>query len=154
MLKGEGGICPYLMSEDLEGTARVGLTLRKANAHRLMSEMSKLGWVTMEEYPKDKPKQFQITDSGVEAFTNLQRRRLAVYEQATVPNAIALNHLHLMDKAEAINSLNQRREELLAHLALLTAVPEQTRKIKVGIELLCRQNQVELQLIDELIAAM
>lgn len=93
MLESEGGFCPYLMSNELEGTSRIGLGITKANAHRLMSEMSKLGWVQAKKEPGGTT--FHITEEGSKAFHNLQRKRLASYVPPEVPSAIALNYLHL-----------------------------------------------------------
>lgn len=148
MLASDNGICPYLMSEDFEGTQRIGLRLRKANAHRLMSEMIKLGWVESSETKSGK--NYKITSEGLQAFENLQRRRLASFTPSEVPNAIALNHLHLMTEDEASQGLKERLKQLRGHIAILDEVPKEQRAIKGGIELLYRQHLTELAYVEEL----
>lgn len=138
------------MSDEPEGTKRIGLPLRKANAHRLMNEMIKLGWVTTRE--DHNGKSYAITDDGVEAFENLQRSRLSTLVPSEVPNAIALNHLHLMSDEDAMSGLKERREQLRAHIAVLEGVPIDMREVKGGIELLYRQHITELAYVEELMA--
>lgn len=77
MLEDGGEVSRYLMSPDLEGTNRVGFPLRKANSYRLLSEMEKLGWITVSGTKPDE--QFAITKEGSKAFHNLQKKAFRVF---------------------------------------------------------------------------
>lgn len=72
---------------------------------------------------------------------------------AEVPNAVALNHLHLMNPNDIQQGLSERIEQLYAHVAMLEAVPAQVRKKKNGIELLHRLYLTELLFMEELLKA-
>ncbi len=85
----------YRLSEFLEKSIGLGISIKKGNAYRLLNEMRKQGWVECHEKREGNrpPKQiYSLTADGEEMFQKLLRESLNTYTAADIPNAASLNY--------------------------------------------------------------
>lgn len=145
----------YQLSDHLEHTSGMAISLSKANAYRLLAGMEADGWVTYrEEQEGNRPPRrvYTITAAGEQAFQNILRESLGAYLRPQLPGAVALNYLDSLPQDEAVALLEQRREGLRRQYLEIDNYPEEVRHTHEGIAYLHRFFLSEMEWLEELIA--
>ena len=145
----------YQLSEHLDHTVGMAITLKKSNAYKLLNKMEEDGWVTYhEEREGNRPPRrvYAITPEGETAFQKMLRESLAAYPSPEFPGVIALNHLDALSPDEAVSLLGQRREKVEGRFREIDVVPADIRSLHPGFEYLHRYYLAELEWLDEVMA--
>jgi DNA-binding PadR family transcriptional regulator len=145
----------YQMNEMLAQDAGIGMTLKKANAYKLLNKMAVDGWITYrEEQEGNRPlrRVYTIAPAGEAAFQRLLRESLRAYAAPQMPSVIAYNYLDELPVEEALALLGERRQLVSDRFQQLEAAPEEMRQAHLGMVYLYRFYTAELAWLDEMIA--
>ena len=146
------GLHGYGLAELVSDSAIHGVELKKSNAYQLLNRMEEDGWIvsTTEQEGNRPPRQvFSLTVRGEQAFQELLRTDLAVFQAPQVPGVVSLNHLGLLTGPEAAGLLSERRDQLRSKLAMIAALPEEDLESRPGIDLMSCYLALELEWLDE-----
>jgi DNA-binding PadR family transcriptional regulator len=147
----------YQLNEMLAQSPGIPVTLKKANAYKLLGQMEAEGWITHREaYEGNRPPRriYALTPAGEQAFQDLLRTSLADLPAPELPAAVTYSLLSQLPPAEAVALLRRRRQKAEDHWRALREVPAGVRRQHLGIEYMFRFYQRELEWIDELIATL
>jgi len=145
----------YQMNEMLAQDAGVGMTLKKANAYKLLNKMAADGWITYrEEQEGNRPPRrvYAIAPIGEAAFQRLLRESLAAYAAPQMPSVIAYNYLDELPVEEALALLAERQQLISDRFQQLEVVPEEMRQAHLGMVYLHRFYTAELAWLNEVVA--
>ena len=144
----------YQISEMLTLDAGIGITLKKANAYKLLNQMADDGWITYrEEREGNRPlrRVYAIAPAGEAAFQRLLRESLAAYTAPQMPSVIAFNHLDELAADEAVALLQERRKIASKRFDQLEEFPIEMLQAHLGMVYLHRFYAAELEWLDEII---
>lgn len=144
----------YQLNEVLQHNPGSPITLKKANAYKLLSKMEADGWVThQEEQAGNRPPRrvYTITDEGKAAFGRLLRENLSTYPSPEFPAAVSLDFLHTLPAKEAISLLEQRQQIIEAKFRELDGLPEEIRKSHLSVEYMHHYCATEIQWLAKVI---
>lgn len=147
----------YKLSEMLEKSIGLGITIKKGNAYRLLSEMQKKGWVkSHEERAGNRPpkKIYSLTQKGEGEFDFLLRESLQSYISAEIPNAATLNYLSHLPATDAVMFLKKKLEVLQDRLKIFSEYDKEFLDIHSGINMVFQYHQFELRFLKDLIHQM
>ncbi len=144
----------YQMNEMLAQDTGIGITLKKANAYKLLNKMASDGWITYhEEQEGNRPPRrvYTIAPAGEAAFQRLLRESLATYTAPQIPSVIAYNYLDELPVDEAIALLRKRRQRINGRFEQLDTVTPEMLQAHLGMVYLHRFYMAELTWLDEVI---
>jgi len=144
----------YQLNEILRQDAGIGMTLKKANAYRLLNQMATDGWVTYrEEREGNRPPRrvYTIAPAGEAAFQRLLRESLVGYPAPQMPSVIAYNYLNELPVDEAVALLRERRQIVNKRFHQLEDAPREMLQTHLGMVYLHRFYAAELEWLDEVI---
>jgi len=144
----------YKLSEILEKSIGLGITIKKGNAYRLLGKMQKDGWVKSHEEREGNrpPKQiYSLTQKGESEFDLLLRESLQSYVSAEIPNAATLNYLSLLPDSEVLKLLKRRLNTLEARLEAFSEYDDEFLKIHPGVNMVFQYHQFEQKFLIDLI---
>ena len=144
----------YQMNEILMQDEAIGMTLKKANAYKLLNQMAKDSWVSYrEEREGNRPPRrvYAITPVGEAAFQHLLRESLRAYAAPQMPSVIAYNYLGEMPAEEAVTLLQERRQAINERFNQLDDAPQEMVESHLGMAYLHRFYIAELKWLDEII---
>ena len=144
----------YQINEILTQDAGIGMTLKKANAYKLLNQMATDGWITYrEEREGSRPPRrvYAIAPAGEAAFQRLLRESLVAYAAPQMPSVIAYNYLNELPVTEAIALLRERRQMVYRRFHQLETTPQEMLQAHLGMVYLHRFYAAELEWLDEII---
>ncbi len=144
----------YQINEILRQDAGIGLTLKKANAYKLLNQMATDGWITYrEERAGNRPlrRVYTIAPAGEAAFQRLLRQSLRAYTAPQIPSVIAYNYLNELPVAEAVTLLQERWQVVNDRFHQLEATPPEMLQAHLGMVYLHRFYTAELEWLAEII---
>ena len=144
----------YQMNEILVQDAAIGMTLKKANAYKLLNKMAEDGWVSYrEEREGNRPPRrvYAIAPAGEAAFQHLLRESLRAYASPQMPSIIAYNYLGELPVEEAVMLLQKRRELINERFQQLDGAPQEMVGTHLGMAYLHRFYVAELKWLDKVI---
>ena len=144
----------YQMNETLAQDAGIGITLKKANAYKLLNQMAADGWITYrEEREGNRPPRrvYTIAPPGEAAFQRLLRESLAIYAAPQMPSVIAYDYLNELPVDEAVALLKERRQKARERFDQLEEIPKEMLQVHMGMIYLHRYYAAELEWMDEII---
>ena len=150
-----GDMHGYQLHEFIDRNLASCTDLKKPTAYHLLSKMADAGWIIETEAESDgnrPPRRvYQITGAGEEAFQRLIRANLSSFHPATFTDDIGLAFVDVLDPAEAVELLTQRRDALAADVEAIRATPMHTGSLQLVIEHQARHLAAELDWLDEVI---
>jgi DNA-binding PadR family transcriptional regulator len=144
----------YQMNEMLMQDAGIGITLKKANAYKLLNQMADDGWITYrEEREGNRPPRrvYAIAPVGEAAFQRLLRESLVAYAAPQMPSVIAYNYLDELPADEAVALLQERRLIASKRFDQQEEIPKEMLQAHLGMIYLHRFYTAELEWLDEII---
>ena len=144
----------YHINAILAQDAGIGMTLKKANAYKLLNEMADDGWITYrEEREGSRPlrRVYAIAPAGEAAFKRLLRESLVAYAAPQMPSVLAYNYLNELPVTEAVTLLQERRRMVNTRFHQLETVPQEMLQAHLGMVYLHRFYAAELVWLDEII---
>lgn len=147
----------YQLNEFLLEELAACASIKKPTAYYLLRKLAEQGWVTeTSEQEGNRPPRrvYRITTQGEAAFLRLLRKLLPHYEPTYFDNDLPLAYLHELPLDEARALLTQRREQILQTRESLRAVPAHRGSVQWLIEHQRRHVELELQLLDEILATL
>ena len=144
----------YQMNEMLTQDAGIGITLKKANAYKLLNQMADDGWITYrEEREGNRPPRrvYAIAPAGEAAFQRLLRESLVTYAAPQMPSVIAYNYLNELPIGEAVALLQERRQMVSKRFDQLEEIPKEMLQAHLGMVYLHRFYAAELEWLDEIV---
>ena len=145
----------YQISEILSQDTGIGMTLKKANAYKLLNQMATDGWITYrEEREGNRPPRrvYTIAPTGEAEFQQLLRKSLVAYPTPQMPSVIAYNYLGELPVEEAEALLRERREMVNQRFHQLETTPQEMLQAHMGMVYLHRFYTAELEWLDEIIS--
>jgi DNA-binding PadR family transcriptional regulator len=131
------------------------IRIGKGNAYQLLAKLEQRGFVEhVEQRQGNRPSRlvYSITSAGKSELARLLGDQLGKFEPSENPGAVALNYIDQLKPQEALALLEQRQERLAIHCESFEGFSDEIRASHPGIDLLVRQNALECEFLDELIA--
>lgn len=147
----------YQLNEFLLDELAACASIKKPTAYYLLRKLAEQGWVseTGEQEGNRPPRRvYRITPQGEAAFMRLLRELLPHYEPTYFDHDLPLAYLHELPAQEAKSLLSRRRERILAAQKALQAVPSHQGSVQWLIEHQRRHIELELRLLDEILATL
>lgn len=147
----------YQLNEFLLDELSACASIKKPTAYYLLRKLAEQGWVseTSEQEGNRPPRRvYHITPEGEAAFMRLLRDLLPHYEPTYFDNDLPLAYLHELPAQEAKTLLTRRREKILAAQQALQTVPAHQGSVQWLIEHQRRHIELELNLLDEILATL
>jgi DNA-binding PadR family transcriptional regulator len=144
----------YQLHEFIDSFMQTCVDLKKSTAYYLLEKMANEGYVTRtEEREGNRPPRhvYQLTPLGEAHFIDLLRQNLATHIPAKFPGDTGLTFLDNLPTAEAVNLLQQRREQLAKAVAVIEQAPIHTGSLQFMIEHQKLHLQSELDWLDSVI---
>ena len=144
----------YQINEILTQDVGIGITLKKANAYKLLNQMAANGWITYrEEQEGNRPPRrvYAIAPQGEAEFQRLLRKSLVTYPTPQMPSVIAYNYLGELPPEEADALLKERKEIVKQRFDQLEETPQEMLQAHLGMVYLHRFYKAELVWLDEVI---
>jgi len=144
----------YQINEMLTQDASIGMTLKKANAYKLLNQMAADGWISYrEEREGNRPPRrvYAIAPAGEAAFQRLLRESLVAYAAPQMPSVIAYSYLNELPVDEAVALLRERQQMVNKRFHQLEATPPEMLQAHLGMVYLHRFYAAELEWLDEII---
>ncbi len=145
----------YQLHEMLAERAVTAVHLSKANAYKLLKKLEADGLVrAYEERQGNRPPRrvYRVTEEGEAAFQTMLRTLLAEYVEPEFPSIVPLNFVSELPASEGLALLKQRRTALVAQIAKIAAVPEETRQAHLSLDFFHHAYRTELEWLDRVIA--
>ena len=143
----------YQLSQMLQHSPGLPVTLTKSNAYRLLGSMESDGWVThQEEQEGNRPSRrvYTVTDEGRAAFYCLLRENLSACPTPEFPAAVGFDFVHTLPPEQAVALLKERYQAVKDRFEQLDAVSEEILKSHLTIEYLRRYYGSELEWLTEI----
>jgi DNA-binding PadR family transcriptional regulator len=144
----------YQLSQILQHSAGLPITLTKSNAYRLLGDMEADGWVTyQEEQEGNRPvrRVYTVTDEGQAVFYRLLRENLSACPTPEFPAAVGFDFVYALPAGEAVALLKQRRQAVEARFQELDAVSDEILQSHLTIEYLHHYYGSELEWLEGII---
>lgn len=144
----------YRISELLENSCAIPVSLKKANAYKLLADMEKQGWVTHRtEKEGNRPTRrvYSVTSSGKKAFLKLLKENLASPGKPEFSGLVGMDFAGFLPENEAASLLSEKLSLLENHFMELDGIPESVRKAHPSIEYMHRHYSAEIKWISETI---
>lgn len=145
----------YQLNEFLLGELSSCADIKKPTAYHLLKKMAAQGWIAenVEQEGNRPPRRvYQITPQGEQAFQRLLRETLPVYRPTYFGGDLPLAYLDELPREEAHALLEERRAKLLQTYDDLQKTPPHAGSVQWLIEHQRRHLELELQLLDEILA--
>jgi DNA-binding PadR family transcriptional regulator len=144
----------YQLSQVLQHSPGLPITLTKSNAYRLLGDMESDGWVTyQEEREGNRPSRrvYTVTREGEAAFYRLLRENLSACPTPEFPAAVGFDFVYTLPAKEALALLEQRYQAVRARFQQLDAVSDEILQSHLTIAYLHHYYGSELEWLAGLI---
>jgi DNA-binding PadR family transcriptional regulator len=138
----------YQLSQILQHSPGLPITLTQPNAYRLLGSMESDGWVTYrEEQEGNRPSRrvYTVTDAGRAAFYRLLRENLSACPTPEFPAAVGFDFVHTLPSEEAATLLKERYQAVQAKFEQLDAVSDEILQSHLTLEYLHHYYGTELE---------
>ena len=145
----------YQLNEFLLGELSTCADIKKPTAYYLLKKMAGQGWITesIEQEGNRPPRRvYQITQKGEQAFQQMLRQNLPVYQPTYFQGDLALAYLDELSPDEARVLLQERRTQLLLAQERLRQTPPHEGSVQWLIEHQRRHMELESSLLEEILA--
>ena len=144
----------YELNEFIDKNLASCTNMKKSTAYYLLKKMEEAGFISQETKQEGNrpPRQvYRLRPAGEVEFQRLLRQNLSRYSKVFFPNDIGLVFLDTLERDEALQLLNKRRDALLEALTAAENIPNHGSGLQLVFDHLLHHFRSELNWMDTVI---